>query len=298
MKGSTFKIKLEHLGSGTHLTHAIRKYGKENFKKEILEYYNSREELNNAEIKLLTKDIIQDKLCMNINFGGNAGLLGKIVVKDKDNTYFSIFNDDPRYLSGELVGFSKGKVNVKDKNGKYFSVFVDDPRYLSGELIPVSKGLVAVKDINNKIYSINKDDPRYLSGELISTTVGKVSVKDKNGKGIQIDKNDSRYLSGELVGCSKNTITVKDKNGIFSKVNIDNEKYLNGELVHMWKDKKHSEESKKKMSESSKGKAKGELNGSFGTCWITKDSENKKIKKEELEYYLSLNWIKGRKFLQ
>jgi len=36
-------------------------------------------------------------------------------------------------------------------------------------------------------------------------------------------------------------------------------------------------------------------NSSFGSCWITKDNENKKIKKEELENYLSVGWIKGRK---
>ena len=47
--------------------------------------------------------------------------------------------DDPRYLSGELVGIMKGtkhpgvnqgKVVVKDKDGNTMSVSVDDKRYL------------------------------------------------------------------------------------------------------------------------------------------------------------------------
>lgn len=46
---------------------------------------------------------------------------------------------------------------------------------------------------------------------------------------------------------------------------------------------------------SKKGKGLGELNSQFGTCWITKDNNNKKIKKEELDKYLSDGWIKGRK---
>jgi hypothetical protein len=62
----------------------------------------------------------------------------------------------------------------------------------------------------------------------------------------------------------------------------------------MWKDRKHTDETKKKMSQSSKGMCVGEKNGSFGTCWITKDGVNKKIKKDELEQYIIGGWSKGR----
>ncbi len=57
----------------------------------------------------------------------------------------------------------------------------------------------------------------------------------------------------------------------------------------------HSEETKKKMSESAKGKHIGEKNSQFGTCWITKEGTNKKIKKEDLEGWLNKGWVKGRK---
>jgi hypothetical protein len=61
--------------------------------------------------------------------------------------------------------------------------------------------------------------------------------------------------------------------------------------------KNHTEETKKKMSESSKGKGLGKNNSQYGTCWIhhLEKEESKKIKKEELESYLSEGWIKGRK---
>ena len=39
----------KYLGSGLDLKKAIKKYGKENFKKEILEYCNSKEELLDRE---------------------------------------------------------------------------------------------------------------------------------------------------------------------------------------------------------------------------------------------------------
>jgi len=53
----------------------------------------------------------------------------------------------------------------------------------------------------------------------------------------------------------------------------------------------HSDESKKKMSES----GKGSKNSQFGTCWIYNDVENRKIKKEEIGAYLKSGWTKGRK---
>lgn len=62
-----------------------------------------------------------------------------------------------------------------------------------------------------------------------------------------------------------------------------------------FKGNKHSDETKLLISQSSKGNGKGETNSQFGTCWITKNGENKKIKKEDLETYLNDGWIKGRK---
>jgi hypothetical protein len=59
--------------------------------------------------------------------------------------------------------------------------------------------------------------------------------------------------------------------------------------------KSHSEETKKLMSAVKKGTGTGETNSQYGTCWITKDGVNKKIKKEDLDTYLNQDWVKGRK---
>ena len=60
---------------------------------------------------------------------------------------------------------------------------------------------------------------------------------------------------------------------------------------------KHSEETKRKISESHKINKyqQGEKNSQYGTCWITKEGVNKKIKKEEIDLYIQEGWIKGRK---
>jgi hypothetical protein len=48
------------------------------------------------------------------------------------------------------------------------------------------------------------------------------------------------------------------------------------------------------MSEVKKGTGIGIKNSQYGTCWITKNNENKKIKKTEINPYLNDGWVRGR----
>lgn len=61
-----------------------------------------------------------------------------------------------------------------------------------------------------------------------------------------------------------------------------------------WTGKKHSDETKSLISKTKKGKQTGADNSQYGTCWVTKDGINKKIKKEELSSWVEKFWIKGR----
>lgn len=74
----------------------------------------------------------------------------------------------------------------------------------------------------------------------------------------------------------------------------------NGETFNnplAFKGRKHSEETKQKMRDAKKGKCNGKNNSQYGTCWIynLQLKENKKIKKNNLNYWLNLRWIIGRK---
>lgn len=75
--------------------------------------------------------------------------------------------------------------------------------------------------------------------------------------------------------------------------------YSSGEHNHKgsigFTGKEHTENTKKQIGEKNSKTQKGEKNSQFGTCWITKDGLNKKIKKEELDSFISDGWIKGRK---
>lgn len=171
---STSDLNDGYLGSGIYLRRSMIKYGKENFKFEILEFFDSRDILIEKEKELVNKDFIKEQLCMNLNTGGHGG-----------------FNSETSAKGG--AAFQK------------------------------------------KI----RENP-----ELKKDWLAKVF---KNGNPLKCD----------------------------------------------WNGRKHKNETIIKMKQSHKGKHRGEKNSQFGTCWITKDKKNKKIKKEDLKKWGDLGWKNG-----
>jgi group I intron endonuclease len=70
--GKDEKNDPKYLGSGTILNRAIKKYGRDNFKKEILEKCETRNELNERE-KYWIKELSGTSVGYNIALGGNGG---------------------------------------------------------------------------------------------------------------------------------------------------------------------------------------------------------------------------------
>lgn len=62
-----------YMGSGTYLLNAIRKYGRENFKKEILALCESEQAMNELEASIVTEDFVSRKDVYNIAVGGHGG---------------------------------------------------------------------------------------------------------------------------------------------------------------------------------------------------------------------------------
>ena len=137
-----------------------------------------------------------------------------IITKDKEGNIHSIYNDDPRYLSGELFGIAKGnkyalnKVAVKDKNDNYFQVDKSDPRYLSGELVHFSLGNPGnCSWLNRKHSEETKEKMSKKAQEKIgdkNSMFGKIrteefknKVKDKLAKDFFVYDKDGIFISKE-----------------------------------------------------------------------------------------------------
>jgi len=183
---STNNIDDGYMGSGTRLRASIRKYGEDNHTKEILEYYDTRVLLVEAEILAITPDMVGDRNCMNLRGGGDGG-----------------FRDDEHMMKCSKAG--KLAFNEKLKNDDEFRK------------------------------------------RICNTLLENVKNAHKNG-------NVPYGIS--FLG------------------------------------KSHSEESKKLMSESSKGQGKGKNNSQYGKCWITNGTESKKIYKGD---EIPNGWVLGRK---
>jgi hypothetical protein len=190
---STWNLDDGYIGSGKRLGRAIKKYGKENFKREILQFFETNKEAYEYEAHLVNEERIKDELCLNLKPGGSGGCTPEV----------------------QQIRSKAGGKSFKDK-------FENDENF------------------RNKIQS-NLESLR-------------------NKLKTDLDYREKFCLS------------------------IKNNKRFEG--------KSHTEDSKQKMRESSKGKGTSDSNSQFGTCWITNGTQNMKIRKG---YSIPEGWSLGRK---
>ena len=72
-KHQTSDINDDYMGSGKILLQAIKKYGLENFKKEILYIFSNELEMNQKERELVTEEFCKSTSTYNLNPGGKGG---------------------------------------------------------------------------------------------------------------------------------------------------------------------------------------------------------------------------------
>lgn len=107
--GQDSNNNLTYLGSGEYLKRAIKKYGKENFIKEILEVCESLDELNERE-KFWITNLSATTYGYNISFGGQVGWFKGL--KHKPESIEKIREKSTgRKFSPEVIEKLKGKNN-------------------------------------------------------------------------------------------------------------------------------------------------------------------------------------------
>ena len=74
---STENLDDGYLGSGRRLWNSINYHGKENHKKEIIEFCLNREDLKQKEKEIVNVELINDHFCMNLQLGGGGGFINE-----------------------------------------------------------------------------------------------------------------------------------------------------------------------------------------------------------------------------
>ena len=111
--GQDTKNDPKYIGSGLLLTRSIAKYGKENFKKEILEYC-TKDNINEREIYWI--DILKSsdkQIGYNISLGGQGGILCDVDLISGENHYLHKMSEEDR--ENHLNTFRRGLNYWKSK---------------------------------------------------------------------------------------------------------------------------------------------------------------------------------------
>ena len=83
----TTNIDDSYMGSGEHIKNAIKKYGIENFKKEIIAECSSFEEMNELEKELVNYEFVQNPNTYNHSIGGSYGWKNCLKYKSEKEIY-------------------------------------------------------------------------------------------------------------------------------------------------------------------------------------------------------------------
>ena len=192
-----------YMGSGTYLHRAFRKYGIENFKKEVLRVCKTREDVSDLERWIVTEELVKDPNCYNQRVGGDDSdsFYGRVLCYDKiTDMKLAVSIEEYRSNKDRYITPGEGKVSVYNYETNKYEL-IDKDEYFSNKnkyrttFSHSSKGLVTVKDKNNNFYQVSVDDPRYLSGELVHIWKGRSHsevTKDKISKSRQVTSKGER----------------------------------------------------------------------------------------------------------
>ena len=164
----------------------VKKYGKENFSREILEFFENATDAYLKEALLVNHIFLLRPDVYNRTHGGKGGYNnisdeGKIRISEsRTGTVVAIKNGQIISVSKDifdsdetLVGHTKGFVTVTDGT-KYFQVSVNDERYTAGLLVPPSTNLVVAIDKETGERVVVTKSVFDLNDQLVGNTYGSV----------------------------------------------------------------------------------------------------------------------------
>lgn len=217
----------------------------------------------------------------------------KITNLINNHFYYGVHNtnnlDDGYMGSGKRLHIAYNKYGIENFNKEILKYFNTAKEAFEYESEIVTENLVNSNECYNMclggIYPINIDFKN------------KIVVKSKNNEIYRVDINDPRYISGELKPIRYGSkLSNKTKQKIGNHQNQKGEK--NSQYGTKWINngfevKKIKKENLEDYLNNGWKLGNLDINHNIGSTYINKDGKNKKIKKEELEEYINNGWKKG-----
>lgn len=171
---ATNNIHDDYLGSGKGIINAIRKYGIESFKKEILAEAFSAEDLWELEKQIVNDEIVKDPLSYNMAYGGKHYLDG---LKKYDKTKFLQHQSAAGKIGGHSCYNNKTSEEIKEwhsAGGKASAqkqkLSGNHPFYTGEAAVAGGKALKGIVELwNPHATATNKNQDSYKSGDCKRT---------------------------------------------------------------------------------------------------------------------------------
>lgn len=127
----TDDINDRYLGSGFLLKDSIKKHGRKNFKREILEYFPSKEEMYKKESEIVTEEFIKRPDVYNRRLGGEGGWQGQTPMRDPEfRKMYGISAEKSSeigsYLRDNKIGMFSDEYKLKNPKGGFFGGKLSD----------------------------------------------------------------------------------------------------------------------------------------------------------------------------
>lgn len=95
-----------YLGSGLRLRNAISKYGRQNFKKEILHIFDNSADMVQKEKELVTEEVVNSPYYYNMMIGGKGGRQSDqsiAKIRNKTRDWWSTMTEEERQIHGVRI---------------------------------------------------------------------------------------------------------------------------------------------------------------------------------------------------
>lgn len=223
----TTNINDGYMGSGRALTNAYKKYGKSNFVKNILKYFNNEDEMYEYEKTIVDNSLVKNEMCYNLVVGGrNAIIYARKIYKkvskktrlkqsEAQKNRWSNASDEYRAEFGKKVSSSQKykeyihRVKIEGKNKGYKNF-----------------------DFINRWKDVYDKDSELICYLMNHTNIpDAVIIRDMFNKKVKIDRLINYYISIKMLGEIEEVNTVcfycdkRDSTRGYKKTNLNKTRF-------------------------------------------------------------------------